>query len=159
MVQTPFGKPIVEHEDKKPEISKPTIPKPEFHKPVTHDPNFVASGVTPKTEWKLDPNKPENSTQQKPNVPPVKEVIPPQKPYPRPFTEDHPNKATAIVEREKEHMAAEGIELPKHSSKPIPKAVAKVRKEFNSERAKILKEYGGLESNIPINHAYWTMRH
>jgi len=27
-----------------------------------------------------------------------------------------------------------------------------------SEHAKILKEHGGLESNIPINHRYWRIR-
>lgn len=30
--------------------------------------------------------------------------------------------------------------------------------KVESEEAKILREHGGLESNIPINHPYWRLR-
>lgn len=39
-------------------------------------------------------------------------------------------------------------------SEPI---VEKEQKE-ESEHAKILREHGGLESNIPVGHYYWTIR-
>lgn len=54
------------------------------------------------------------------------------------------------------------VELPdEEDAKPrIPldqtKAGAKVKKELNPEKLKILKEYGGSEGNIPMNSPYWS---
>ncbi len=49
----------------------------------------------------------------------------------------------------KEEKAKEVVELEDMKALPSPK---------EPEYIKALREYGGLESNIPINHPYWKMR-
>lgn len=63
-----------------------------------------------------------------------------------------------------EASKAEGtvVKLPEpEDAKPrIPldqtKAGRKVKQELNPDRARILKEHGGLEGNIPMNSPYWN---
>jgi hypothetical protein len=52
------------------------------------------------------------------------------------------------------------IELPVVApvSVSIPVKTEPVVFKNESEHAKILREHGGLESNIPVNHLYWQTR-
>ena len=51
------------------------------------------------------------------------------------------------VEVFKEKIETLKVDEDKESQEPI-----------ESSHAKILKSYGGVESNIPINHGYWKLR-
>lgn len=64
-------------------------------------------------------------------------------------------------QKQPEHPSKEDlITSPKKESSTTYQAnqqVTPADRERLTEKQKILKEFGGLESNIPITHPYWTM--
>lgn len=58
---------------------------------------------------------------------------------------------------EKKKNLQELLEKFKKEKKEVKEVVKEKEIKEESERAKILKEYNNMESNIPINHRYWKL--